>query len=67
MLSDGEEGPVSNVVLPPDLPLDAIAEEVQRSWRAKEVHVEGLIQKVGSAAACMLPLVIFGGSHGHAW
>ena len=38
-----------DVVLPPDLPLDVIAEEVQKSWRAKEVHVEALIQNVGTA------------------
>ena len=45
-LADGPDGPVSNVVLPPDLPLDVIAEEVQRGWKNKEVHVEGLLKKV---------------------
>lgn len=41
-----------DVIIPPDLPLDAIAEEVQKTWKAKEVHVETLIQKVRCAALC---------------
>jgi hypothetical protein len=36
---------LENVVVPPDLPLDAIAEEVQDAWRLKEVHVESLLKK----------------------
>ena len=32
--------------VPPDLPIEMIAEEVKESWRLKEVHVEKLMQKV---------------------
>ncbi|KAK9809249.1 hypothetical protein WJX72_012084 [[Myrmecia] bisecta] len=36
---------VEPFMVPPDLPLEAIAEEVQQSWKLKEVHVEKLMQK----------------------
>ncbi|KAL0042532.1 hypothetical protein WJX79_002601 [Trebouxia sp. C0005] len=39
VLDDGD------VVVPADLPLEAIAEEVQNSWHLKEVQVEQLMEK----------------------
>ena len=37
------------MAVPPDLPIEMIAEEVQESWRLKEVHVEKLMQKARTA------------------
>eukprot|EP00891_Asterochloris_glomerata_P002707 jgi/Astpho2/2707/Aster-00893 len=36
---------VEAIVVPPDLPLEAIAEEVKHSWRLKEVQVEQLLER----------------------
>ena len=40
-------GPVDDedIVVPADLPLEAIAEEVKNSWRLKEVHAEKLVRR----------------------
>ena len=35
----------AEVLVPPDVPIEMIAEEVKESWRLKEVHVEKLMQK----------------------
>lgn len=45
--TDRREGrqPLEDVVVPPDLPIEAIAEEVKDAWRLKEVHVESLMKK----------------------
>ena len=40
-----DEDAVPELVMPPDLPIEAIAEEVKESWRLKEVHVERLMQQ----------------------
>ncbi len=37
---------MDELLVPPDLPIEMIAEEVKESWRLKEVHVEKLMQKV---------------------
>eukprot|EP00884_Botryococcus_braunii_P009665 jgi/Botrbrau1/186/Bobra.0022s0166.1 len=44
---DRREGrqPLEDVLVPPDLPIEAIAEEVKDAWRLKEVHVESLMKK----------------------
>ena len=44
---DAAEGrdPVESVVVPADLPLEAIAEEVKNSWKLKEVHAETMLQR----------------------
>ena len=39
---------MEELFVPPDLPIEMIAEEVKESWRLKEVHVEKLMQKVSS-------------------
>ena len=41
----GDEDAMDELVMPPDLPIEAIAEEVKESWRLKEVHVERLLQQ----------------------
>lgn len=65
--------PLSRVDLPPDLDIEALAEEVQNSWRLKEVHVENLLQRalarrerpwlvllsILSAASVVMLLVVF--------
>ena len=48
---------MDELLVPPDLPIEMIAEEVKESWRLKEVHVEKLMQKVGLpcyTCACVL-------------
>ncbi|KAL3130570.1 hypothetical protein ABBQ38_008376 [Trebouxia sp. C0009 RCD-2024] len=40
-----EDDVLDDVVVPPDLPLEAIAEEVQNSWHLKELQVEELMEK----------------------
>ena len=37
---------MDELLVPSDLPIEMIAEEVKESWRLKEVHVEKLMQKV---------------------
>ncbi len=37
---------MEELMVPNDLPIEMIAEEVKESWRLKEVHVEKLMQKV---------------------
>ena len=37
---------MAEALVPPDVPIEMIAEEVKESWRLKEVHVEKLMQKV---------------------
>lgn len=46
-IPDRREGrePLEDVMVPPDLPIEAIAEEVKDAWRLKEVHVESLMKK----------------------
>ena len=39
---------MEELMVPNDLPIEMIAEEVKESWRLKEVHVEKLMQKVRS-------------------
>jgi hypothetical protein len=41
-----KEAEMKELLVPPDLPIEMIAEEVKESWRLKEVHVEKLMQKV---------------------
>lgn len=41
------QAPVSDVVIPPDLPLEEITAEVLKSWKLRDTHVETLVQKVG--------------------
>ena len=41
-----KEAEMEELFVPPDLPIEMIAEEVKESWRLKEVHVEKLMQKV---------------------
>lgn len=45
--------------MPPDLPIEMIAEEVKESWRLKEVHVEKLMQKVCSLGYISFTFVFF--------
>ncbi len=40
------EAEMEELMVPNDLPIEMIAEEVKESWRLKEVHVEKLMQKV---------------------
>lgn len=44
----GQPGPVTDVVIPPDLPLDEITAEVLKSWKLRDTHVETLVQKVSA-------------------
>ncbi|CAL8470275.1 g9817 [Coccomyxa elongata] len=39
------EAEMEELMVPNDLPIEMIAEEVKESWRLKEVHVEKLMQK----------------------
>ncbi len=51
---------MEELFVPPDLPIEMIAEEVKESWRLKEVHVEKLMQKVsfpGIHLFCFCPCV----------
>ncbi|KAL4440462.1 hypothetical protein ABPG75_003463 [Micractinium tetrahymenae] len=45
----GQPGPVADVVIPPDLPLDEITAEVLKSWKLRDTHVETLVQKAMEA------------------
>jgi hypothetical protein len=44
--SKRKQAELDELVVPSDLPIEMIAEEVKESWRLKEVHVEKLMQKV---------------------
>ncbi len=39
------DGPVGDIIISPDLPLEEIAAEVQKSWKMRDVHVETMLQK----------------------
>ena len=43
---------MDELAVPPDLPIEMIAEEVKESWRLKEVHVEKLMQKASLLLPC---------------
>lgn len=47
----GKPAELDELMVPPDLPIEMIAEEVKESWRLKEVHVEKLMQKVRTLKA----------------
>jgi hypothetical protein len=44
-----EPGPVGDVIIPPDLPLEEITAEVLKSWKLRDTHVETLVQKAMEA------------------
>ena len=41
----GPDDPLSDIIVPADLPLDAIAEEVRGAWKLKEVRAEALVRR----------------------
>lgn len=41
------QGPVTDIVIPANLPLDEITAEVLKSWKLRDTHVATLVQKVG--------------------
>jgi len=43
--TDSLDGPVGDIIISPDLPLEEIAAEVQKSWKMRDVHVETMLQK----------------------
>ena len=49
-----KEAEMKELLVPPDLPIEMIAEEVKESWRLKEVHVEKLMQKVSCCESSLL-------------
>jgi len=46
--SDSGSGaePVSDIFISPDIPIEEIAVEVQKSWKLRDRHVESLVQRV---------------------
>lgn len=52
---------MTELMVPDNLPIEMIAEEVKESWRLKEVHVEKLMQKVSmDSSSYSLPVSIAG-------
>ena len=41
----GPDDPLPDIIVPADLPLDAIAEEVRGAWKLKEVRAEALVRR----------------------
>lgn len=40
-----QELPVGDIIISPDIPIEAIAAEVQKSWKLRDRHVQVLVQK----------------------
>lgn len=38
-------GPLRDIIISPDIPIEEIAAEVQKSWKLRDRHVESLVQK----------------------